>query len=161
MRGVIIFIVLMALSGCSSNDMSWLSVKNETTIPIFVLPYSSEYTNSDWIQPGVSNDFYSIENDFLDAFDYFSLYYDSLIVLMEGHEDEPIKFYKDGKTVNYNPGLNPFINPDVWKVQNFNRAVSGSGFNTLEEKHIYEHYFSIQEEHVKSLLVENGSDPDL
>jgi hypothetical protein len=161
MRGFIWIILLFALWGCSGREVSWLSVKNETTIAIFVLPYSSEYTNSDWIQPGVSNDFYSIDCDCLDAFDYFTQYYDSLIVLMEDHDDDPIKFYKDGTTVNYNPELNPFINPDVWKVQNFNRAVSGSGFNTLEEKHIFEHYFSIKGEHVKSLLVESESDPDL
>lgn len=154
-------ILLFALSGCSSREVSWLSVKNETTIALFVLPYSSEYTNSDWIQPGVSNDFYSIDCDCLDAFEYFTHYYDSLIVLMEDHDDDPIKFYKDGTTVNYNPELNPFTNPDVWKVQNFKRAVSGSGFNTLEEKQIYEHYFSIKGEHVKSLLVESESDPDL
>lgn len=151
--------VLIALTGCSGDDLSWLSVKNDTTIPIYVLPYSSEYTNADWIQPGVSDDFYSIGCDCLDGFGYFSHYYDSLIVFMEDHDNDPIKFYKDGTTVNYNPELNPFINPDVWKVQNFDRTVSGSGFNTLEEKHIYEHYFCIREEHVKSLLIESESDP--
>ena len=80
---------------------------------------------------------------------------------MEDHADDPIKFYKDGTTVNYDPELNPFINPDMWQMQHFDRAVAGSGFNTLEEKHIYEHYFCIRAEHVKSLGVENESDPDL
>ena len=63
--------------------------------------------------------------------------------------------------MNYNPELNPFVNPDVWKVKDFDRAVSGSASSTLEEKHIYEHYFSIRQEHVKSLNVEDKLDPDL
>ena len=104
--------------------------------------------------------FVFVLSDCLDGFTYFSHYYDSLIILMEDYEDEPIKFYKDGTTINYDPELNPFINPDVWKIKDFERAVSGSAFNTLEEKHIYEHYFRIREEYVKSLRVEQ-SDPDL
>ena len=147
--------VLIVLSGCTNDELSWMSIKNDTAIPIYVLPYSSEFTNADWIQPGVSDDFYSLNCDCLDGFAYFSFYYDSLIVLMEDHDGDPIKFYKDGTTINYNPALNPFINEDVWKVQDFNRAVSGSAFNTIEEKHIYEHYFCIEEENVKSLEIED------
>lgn len=147
--------VLIVLSGCTNDELSWISIKNDTTIPIYVLPYTSEFTNADWIQPGVSDDFYSLNCDCLDGFAYFSFYYDSLIVLMEDHDGDPIKFYKDGTTVNYNPALNPFINEDVWKVQDFDRAVSGSAFNTIEEKHIYEHYFCIEEENVKSLEIED------
>ena len=147
--------VVIVLSGCANDELSWISIKNDTAIPIYVLPYSSEFTNADWIQPGVSDDFYSLNCDCLDGFAYFSFYYDSLIVLMEDHDGDPIKFYKDGTTINYNPALNPFINEDVWKVQDFNRAVSGSGFNTIEEKHIYEHYFCIEEEYVKSLEIED------
>lgn len=146
---------LIVLAGCTNDELSWISIKNDTTIPIYVLPYSSEFTNADWIQPGVSDDFYSLNCDCLDGFAYFSFYYDSLIVLMKDHDGDPIKFYKDGTTVNYNPALNPFINEDVWKVQDFDRAVSGSAFNTIEEKHIYEHYFCIEEENVKSLEIED------
>ena len=61
MRGFIWIIVLIALSGCGKNDLTWISIKNDTTIPIYVLPYSDEFTNADWIQPGVSDDFYSIK----------------------------------------------------------------------------------------------------
>lgn len=161
MRGFIWLIVLLAFTGCASNELTWISVKNDTTIPIYVQPYSSDFTNSGWIQPGVSDEFYSINCDCLDGFTYFSHYYDSLVVLMEDYKDDPIKFYKDGTTVNYNPDLNPFINPDVWHIKDFNHAVSGSAFNTLEEKHIYEHYFRIREEHVKSLSVVDESDSDL
>lgn len=161
MRGLLGIIVLLALSGCSNNELTWISVKNDTSIPIYVLPYSAEFTNADWIQPGVSDDFYSINCDCLDGFTYFSHYYDSLIVLMQDHDEDPIKFYKDGTTVNYDPKLNPFINPDVWKIDNFDRAVSGSAFNTIEEKRIYEHYFCIKQESVKSLRVENASDSGL
>jgi len=160
MRGFIWLLVLFALTGCNNNELTWISVKNDTTIPIYVQPYSADFTNADWIQPGVSDDFYSINCDCLDGFTYFSHYYDSLIILMEDYEDEPIKFYKDGTTINYDPELNPFINPDMWRIKDFERAVSGSAFNTLEEKHIYEHYFSIREEHVKSLSVESESDTD-
>ena len=159
MKGFIWVIVLLILSGCASDELSWISIKNDTTIPIYVLPYSSEFTNADWIQPGVSDDFYSINCNCIDGFAYFSFYYDSLIVLLDEHDDEPIKFYKDGTTVNYDPELNPFINEDVWETHDFDRAVSGSAFNTLEEKHIIEHYFRIREEHVKSLSVDQESDP--
>lgn len=157
MREFVWIVMLLVLWGCDNNELTWISVKNDTAIPIYVLPYSSEFTNADWIQPGVSDDFYSINCDCLDGFTYFSHYYDSLIVLMEDHDDNPIKFYKDGTSINYNPELNPFINPDVWQVQDFDRAVSGSAFNTLEEKHIYEHYFCVKEEHVKSLSMEEAS----
>ena len=61
----------------------------------------------------------------------------------------------------YDPELNPFINPDVWYTKEFERASSGSAFNTLEEKHIYEYYFCIKEESVKSLSVEDASNPGL
>ena len=153
MRGFIWILALIVMAGCANESQSWISIKNETTIPIYVLPYSSDFTNADWIQPGVSDDFYSISCDCLDGFTYFSFYYDSLIIHMEDHDEDPIKFYQDGTTVNYNPALNPFINEDVWKVQDFTRAVSGSAFNTIEEKHIYEYYFCIEEEQVKSLSI--------
>lgn len=155
MRGFIWILVLIALSGCASDEQSWISIKNDTSIPIYVLPYSSDFANPDFIQPGVSDDFYALDCDCLDGFTYFSAYYDSLVVLMEDHDGDPIKFYKDGTTINYNSALNPFINKDVWKVKDFTKAVSGSSFNTLEEKHIYEHYFCIEEENVKSLEVKN------
>lgn len=155
MRGFMCLLVLIVLSGCAGDEQSWISIKNETTIPIYVMPYSSNFTNADLIQPGVSDDFYSLDCDCLDGFTYFSFYYDSLIVLMEDHDEDPIKFFKDGTTINYNPALNPFINKDVWKVKDFNRAVSGAAFNTLEEKHIYEHYFCIEEENVKSLEIKD------
>ena len=161
MRGFAWILVLITLAGCTNDELSWISIKNETTIPIYVLPYSSEFTNADWIQPGVTDDFYSLNCDCLDGFTYFSHYYDSLIVQLEDHDEEPIKFYKDGTTINYNPALNPFINKDVWKVKDFERAVTGSGVNTIEEKHIFEHYFSIEEEQVKSLGVKDESDSGL
>lgn len=159
MRGIIWIALAIILSGCDGNELTWISIKNDTGIPIYALPYSDEFTNADWIQPGFVDNFYSINCDCLDGFTYFSYYYDSLIILMENYDDDPIKFYKDGTTVNYDPELNPFINPDVWKIQDFERAVSGSTFNTSEEKHIYEHYFTVREEHVKSLNADKGSDP--
>lgn len=159
MRGFIWIALLISLTGCAGNELTWISVKNGTTFPIYVLPYSADFTNADWIPPGVSDDFYSINCDCLDGFTYFSFYYDSLIVLIQDHEGDPIKFYKDGTTVNYDPELNPFINRKVWRVKDFDRTVSATGINTMQEKHIYEHYFTIGEEHVKSLSADGSSDP--
>ena len=89
----------------------------------------------------------------MDGFTYFSFYYDSLIVYLRDHEEDPIKFYKDGTTINYNPELNPFINKDVWLTHHFDRHLSGSAFNTLEEKHIFEHYFTVDAASVKSINI--------
>jgi len=158
-KGIIWIFVLMLLVGCDNKDLTWISIKNATTIPIYSLPYSSDFTNADWIQPGATDDFYSISCDCLDGFTYFSFYYDSLIVLIKDDDKNPIKFYKDGTTVNYNAELNPFINPDVWHKQDFDRTVDGTAFNTLEEKHIYEYYFSIEQKNVKSLAIVDGSNP--
>lgn len=158
MKNFIWMFVLLVLAGCESDDLSWISIKNGTITPIYVLPYSSEYTNAEWIQPGVMDEFYSINCDCLDGYDYFSFYYDSLIVFLKEQEDHPIKFYKDGTTVNYDPDLNPFINPDVWKTHYFDTHISGSSINTLEEKHVFEHYFCIETESVKSLSEQPASD---
>ena len=151
MRGVAIIFLVFLLAGCSNDELSWISIRNDTSIPIYVLPYSSDYTDGEWIQPGIVDDFYRLNGDFLDGFAYFSFYYDSLIVFLKDREETPVKFYKDGTTVNYDPTLNPFINRDVWKSRNFDTHLSGSSFNTLEEKHIFESYFCIDGEKIKSL----------
>jgi hypothetical protein len=151
MRGLVLIVLVFLLAACSSDELSRISIRNDTTIPIYVLPYSSDFSNGDWIQPGVVDDFYSLDCDCLDGFEYFSFYYDSLIVYLKDREDTPVKFYKDGSTINYDPTLNPFINEEVWKTRNYDRHLEGSAFNTLEEKHIYEHYFSIEAESIKSL----------
>ena len=153
MKGVILAVTILILTGCNNDDLTWISIKNGTGTPIYVLPYSSDYTNGDWIQPGVSDEFYSINCDCIDGYSYFSFYYDSLIVYLKDHGEEPIKFYKDGTTVNYDPQLNPFTNKEVWVSHDFKRTLSGSGFNTLEEKHIYEYYFSVDAASVKSISI--------
>ncbi len=150
MRGITVIILLILLAGCNNDDLSWVSIRNDTTVPIYALPYSSDYAKGEGIAPGGSDDFYSLNCDCLDGFQYFSLYYDSLIVYVKDHEGTPIKFYKDGTTVNYDAALNPFINPDVWKFRDFDRHVSGSSLSTLEEKHIFEHYFCIDTDCIKS-----------
>ncbi|MCK4750350.1 MAG: hypothetical protein KAT15_25010, partial [Bacteroidales bacterium] len=136
MRGIAWVIVLFLLAGCTRGDLSWISIRNDTGIPIYALPYSSDFIDGEWIQPGVVDDFYSINCDCLDGYAYFSFYYDSLIIYLEDHDDYPIKFYQDGTTVNYDPTLNPFVNPEVWKIRDFNRHVSGTAFETLEQKHV-------------------------
>ena len=73
--------MLIIFWGCETNELTWISIKNDTAIPIYVMPYSSDFTNADWIQPGVSDDFYSLNCDCLDGFTYFSHYYDSLITV--------------------------------------------------------------------------------
>lgn len=141
----------MILSGCAGNEQSWISIRNETELPLYALPYTSEFSDGKWIQPGLTDDFYSIDSDCLDGYSYFSFYYDSLIVYLEGFDDDPIKFYRDGSAVNYDATLNPFTNPDVWQKREFDCNMPGTFFNTLEEKHIFEHFFSINSASVKSL----------
>ena len=153
MRGVILIIFLFVLAGCSNDDLTWISIKNGTGTPIYVLPYSSDYSDGDWIQPGGADEFYSIDCDCIDGFSYFSFYYDSLIVYLKDYSEDPIKFYKDGTTINYDPLLNPFINEEVWITHDFERHLSGSGFNTLEEKHIFEYYFTVKSSAVKSINI--------
>jgi len=152
MRGIILAVTILILTGCNNDDLTWISIKNGTGIPIYALPYSSDFTNGDWIQPGGSDEFYSINCD-LDGFEYFSFYYDSLIVYLKDHGEDPIKFFKDGTTINYDPKLNPFINKDVWSTQKFERHLGGSLFNTLEEKHIFEYYFTVDAASVKSITI--------
>ena len=143
MRNLTWIVLMLMATGCANDDLSWISIRNQTEVPIFAQPYSSEFAKSDWIPPGGMNEFYSINCDCLDAFEYFSFYYDSLIVYLQDHEEEPIKFYPDGSTVNYDPKLNPFINPNVWRTRELD--------NHIPEKHISEHYFSITAEHIISL----------
>ena len=151
MRAVAILFLFFLLAGCNNDELSWISIRNDTSIPIYVLPYTSDYSYGEWIQPWVSDDFYSLNCDCLDGFTYFSFYYDSLIVIMKDAEETTIKFYKDGTTLNYDPTLNPFINPDVWKSRSFDRHLSSTSFNTLEEKHIFDTYFCIDAQSIKSL----------
>jgi hypothetical protein len=152
MRGIILATTILILTGCSNDDLTWISIMNGTGTPIYALPYSSDFTNGDWIQPGVSDEFYSINCE-LDGFEYFSFYYDSLIVYLKDQGEDPIKFFKDGTTINYDPKLNPFINKDVWLTHNFDRHLSGSVFKTLEEKHIFEYYFTVDAASVKSITI--------
>jgi hypothetical protein len=151
MRFLLLAVSIFLLTGCNNDELTWISIKNGTGTPIYVLPYSEDYTNGDWIQPGLSDEFYSINCDCLDAFSYFSFYYDSLIVYLKHHGDDPIKFYKDGTTINYNESHNPFTNPEVWRMKEFEKQVSGSSFNTLKEKQITEYYFTVDAASVKSI----------
>ncbi len=151
MKAILLAVAISILAGCNNDELTWISIKNNTGTPIYVLPYSEDYTNGDWIQPGVSDEFYSINCDCLDGFSYFSFYYDSLIVLLKDHGEDPIKFFKDGTTINYDSSLNPFINKNVWLKHNFEKHLEGSLFNTLEEKHISEYYFTVEASSVKSI----------
>ena len=155
MRGILFVVAILVLSGCQKDDLTWISIKNGTSTPIYALPYTSDFANGEWIQPGASDDFYSINCDCLDGFRYFSFYYDSLIVYLKDHSEDPIKFYKDGTTINYDPKLNPFINEEVWATRDYERNLSGSGFNTTEATHIFEHYFTLEASGVKSINILN------
>lgn len=152
MKGLAGIFLLFLLVGCGNNDLSLMSIRNQTDVSIYTQPYSSEFANSDWIEPGGSDEFYSINCDCLDGFEYFSFYYDSLIVILIDHPNEPIKFYKDGTTLNYDPTLNPFMNPDVWKIREFDRYLTNSNSELgHQEEHISEHFFSVTKENIKSL----------
>jgi len=151
MKGVASIIVLVFLAGCVNDELSWISIHNQTDVPLFALPYSSEFTEGDWIPPGEADEFYSI-NDLLDPFNYFSFYYDSLIIYMKDLEDDPIKFYKDGTTVNYDATFNPFTNPHVWNTNEFDLSVAeGPPDLNNDSRHIFEHYFSVSTCFIKSL----------
>ena len=151
MRRVAILFLFFLFAGCNNDELSWISIRNDTSIHIYVLPYTSDYTYGEWIQPYVSDEFYSLNCDCLDGFAYFSFYYDSLIIYMKDMEETTVKFYKDGTTLNYDPTLNPFINRDVWKSRSFDRHLSSNSFNSHEEKHIFDTYFCIEAESIKSL----------
>ena len=152
MKGVALIIILFSLAGCVNDELSWMAIHNQTEVPIYALPYSSEFTDGDWIAPGVADEFYSINCDCLDPFYYFSFYYDSLIIVLKDFETDPVKFYKDGTTVNYDPTLNPFTNPDVWRTKEFDQSKSENSSNvSSDHRHIFEHYFSISTSSIKSL----------
>lgn len=152
MRGFQLILILLFLTGCSKNDVSSISVKNLTDFPLYVQPYSSDFTDGDWVQPGLMENFYSINCDCLDGFRYFSFYYDSLIIHIKDFEDQPIKFYKDGTTINYDATLSPFTNPDVWKIRESERFMPGKGIKSAyDQREVVEHYFCISTESIKSL----------
>jgi hypothetical protein len=142
MKDLIRISLLFLLAGCTNEELSYVSIRNDTDIPIYALPYSAEYTEGEWIEPGVTDEFYSIKCDCLDGFEYFSFYYDSLIVYLKDLDEHPVKFFKNGKTINYDPTLNPFTNPDVWR----SRILNGADHNLIQE-----HYFPIKAKYVKSL----------
>ncbi len=146
-----LILILSILMGCNDDELSYLSICNETPVPIYALSYTSDYSDGSWIQPGVTDEFYSISINHLNGYEYFSVYYDSLIVFLKDHEDDPVKFYPDGTTINYDPALNPFINPEVWQTRAFSRHLPVSSFESMEEKQIYEDYFSIEIAYIISM----------
>ena len=151
MRALFIALILVVLAGCNKDELSYLSICNETPIPIYATSYTSDYSDGEWISPGSSDEFYTLNIDHLDGFRYFSLFYDSLVVFLKDHEEHPVKFYSDGVTINYDPELNPFTNPEVWQTRTFYRHVQGSSFESMEEKQIFEDYFSIETSSIISL----------
>jgi len=151
MRALFIALILVVLAGCNKDELSYLSICNETPIPIYATSYTSDYSDGEWISPGSSDEFYILNIDHLDGFRYFSLFYDSLVVFLKDHEEHPVKFYSDGVTINYDPELNPFTNPEVWQTRTFYRHVQGSSFESMEEKQIFEDYFSIETSSIISL----------
>jgi len=160
MRRIIWVVLLFLLAGCSKEEVSWIAIKNDTSKSIYVLPYSSEYADGEWIQPGMFNEFYSIESDYLDVFAYFTLYYDSLVIHLEGLEEAPIKFYQDGRTVNYDAKMNPFTNPDVWQIQDFKQKVPGNNLNAVEEIHVQEFFFSVDSCYLPICIWDGGTESD-
>jgi hypothetical protein len=163
MRITPLIFILSLLWGCSDNEISYISICNETPLPIYARSYSSDFSDGNWIQPGVIDEFYSLGINDLNGYEYFSVYYDSMIIYVRGYEDDPVKFYSDGTTINYDPALNPFINPEVWITRTFQRHLPGKSTQSLEEKQIYEHYFSIEPGSILSLsesaLIESDPAP--
>jgi hypothetical protein len=144
--------IFALLTACGNDEQSCISVRNQTDSAIYIQPYSSDFADGGWIQPGWMEEFYSINCDCLDGFKYFSFYYDSLIIHLKDHEEDPIKFFKTGRTVNYDPTLNPFTNPEVWKTREEERSLPGKVFKSnYEERTVIEHYFTISTEYIKSM----------
>ena len=143
MRKLAFILALTTLWGCNNDEYSYISIRNETTTPIYVLPYVSDYSDGDWINPGFTDEFYSIGVDHFNGYEFFCVYYDSLIIYLKDYEDDPVKFYKDGTTINYDPTRNPFTNPEMWTSRSFDELESGSTFDNLQEKEISEDYFTI------------------
>ncbi len=160
MRILPLAILFIFLTGCNDGELSYVSICNETPVPIYAVSYASEYSDGDWIQPGLIDEFFSIGISSLNGFEYFSVYYDSLIIFVKDYEDEPVRFYSDGVTVNYDPKLNPFTNPDVWQTRSFKRRLPTTASQGLEEKRIYEDYFSIEISKIISLCETNLTDSD-
>jgi hypothetical protein len=158
MKTLAFILALTILWGCNNDDYSYISIRNQTTIPIYVLPYASEYSDGDWINPGFTDKFYSIGVDHLNGYEFFCVYYDSLIVYLKDHEEDPVKFYSDGTTINYDPALNPFKNPEMWTTRSFNELESGSAFENLHEREISEDYFSIDYNSIISLYSSDTDD---
>jgi len=144
-----VFIALM-LGACAQDDYSAMGIRNKTEVPIFALPYVADYTSGAWIQPGLTDDFYTIDCDCLDGYDYFSFYYDSLVIFLEGMETHPIKFFKDGSTVNYDPTKNPFTNQDVWVSWEYDGIEPGNQ-ESVKQRSYTEHFFVIETSAVKIL----------
>ena len=152
MKGIYLILILLLLTGCGGEDLSLISIRNVTDVPIYTQPFSSEFTDGDWIQPGAYDEFYSINCDCLDGFEYFSYYYDSLIIYLQDSDENPIKFYQDGTTINYDPTLNPFTNPDVWSQRKYKSSpVGNSSTSPVQEQNVSDHYFCIDAEYIKSL----------
>lgn len=158
MKKLAFILVLTTLWGCNNDDYSYISIRNETTTPIYVLPYVSEYSDGDWIEPGFTDEFYSIGIDHLNGFEFFCVYYDSLIIYLKDYEDDPVKFYRDGTTINYDPAHNPFTNPEMWTSRSFNELESGSTFENVQEKEISEDYFTIDYNYIISLYSSETDD---
>jgi len=151
MRNLTLTVIILLFVGCARNELSYVSIKNDTGVPIYALPFAADYTEGDWIAPGATEEFYSIACDCLDGFRYFSYYYDSLIVFIGDEQAHPVRFYKTGRTVNYDPTLNPFQNEDVWRTREFEQSLKSSGLEGNERTHIMEHYFTIDVTKIKSL----------
>jgi len=151
MKNLAFIIALTTILGCSNEEYSYLSVRNKTTSPIYVLPYTSDFSDGDWIEPGITDEFYSIGIEHLNGYEYFITYFDSVIIYVKDYEDYPVKFFSDGTSLNYDPELNPFINPEVWNTRDFNELMPGTAFQTIKEKEVNEDYFIIDSASIISL----------
>lgn len=149
MKQVLIIIGILIMMGCSSNDESWLSIENSTDMDIFAIPYTEEFSHGTAIPSGEKDEFFTLSCDCLDGYTYFSTYYDSLVIFFNNEEETPVKFYSDGRTINYDSIQNPFINPLVWNYRVFEEEYY-TEINSVETRMIYEHFFTIKNEIIDS-----------
>ena len=83
-----------------------------------------------------------------------------MIIFVKDYEDEPVKFYSDGVTINYDTKLNTFTNPDVWQTRSFKRYLPETASEGLEAKWIYEDFFSVEISKIISLCDAHLTDSD-
>ena len=74
MRTLTLIIAFLVLAGCNDDEISYLSVRNETPQPFYAVFYTAGLSEGEWVQPGSTDNFFSLNLDHVNSFEYFSFY---------------------------------------------------------------------------------------